>query len=176
MCILNQYEKHCFNPLTDEAKTLPNKMGLYMICIKDKDKDNLPVTMKDVIFREIEGLPLILYIGISAKQGLRKRDYRNHFAGTARNSTLRKSLGSLFKWKSDRYEHKDGKYKFNKDREDQLSEWMHKNLLMFYWIIDGNVSDLEKVLINEISPPLNLGKNKSLINYEFRKSLSYLRS
>ena len=42
----------------------------------------------------------MLYVGLSGGRGLRKRDYRNHFKGTARNSTLRKSLGALFDTKS----------------------------------------------------------------------------
>lgn len=51
--------------------------------------------MKELEFLCINGLPVI-YVGIAGRstskvKSLRKRDYKNHFNGNARESTLRKS-------------------------------------------------------------------------------------
>lgn len=58
----------------------------------------------------VYGYPVI-YFGISKKQGLRKRDYKNHFEENARKSSLRKSLGSLYEWHENRVYYNDNIYK-----------------------------------------------------------------
>ena len=171
--ILNSNKKYCFNPSKDNPNDLPDQTGIYMISAKNRD--SLEKIMVDVVFPELDGLPII-YIGISETQGLRKRDYRNHSNGTARKSTLRKSLGSLFKWQADRLYDKGGKYKFKPDSEQKLSIWMQDNLIMYYWLIDTGLSDLETKLIDELNPPLNIAKNKCPVNKEFRRYLSELRN
>jgi len=172
--ILSSNRKHCFNPSEDNPDYPPDQKGIYMICAKNRDC--LEKIMVDVVFPELDGLPVI-YIGISETQGLRKRDYQTHFKGTARKSTLRKSLGSLFKWQADRlYDKDDKRYKFKPDFEQKLSIWMQDNLIMYYWLIDTGLSELETKLINELNPPLNLAKNKCSVNKEFRINLSSLRN
>ena len=145
-----------------------------MICAKNKAiiKQNMP----GAAYPEIDGNPII-YVGISETQGLRDRDYKNHFNGTARNSTLRKSLGSLFGWRADRIYDNSGRYRFNTMREKELTRWMCDNLIMFYWFcLNSELGDLETKLINELDPPLNISKNKSPINKVFRKELKKLRN
>lgn len=90
--MLNSYSKYCFDPQCDNPEDLPNQTGLYMICVKNKAilKEKMP----SAVYPKFNDMPII-YIGKSETQGLRNRDYRNHFNGTSRNSTLRKSLGSL---------------------------------------------------------------------------------
>lgn len=169
---LKSNKKYCFDPMNDKSSDLPDQTGLYIIGAREKGC--LEKIMGDVVFPEIDGLPII-YIGISETQGLKKRDFRNHFDGTARKSTLRKSLGSLFDWHADRLYDKNGKYKFKPDCEQKLSKWMKENLIMHYWLFEAGLSDLETKLLNELSPPLNIAKNKSPVNKEFRKHLSELR-
>lgn len=143
-----------------------------MICAKDTVALEL---FPDVKFSFLDEKP-VLYIGISGKQGLRKRDYRNHFEGTARSSTLRKSIGSLFMWETERVYYNDGKYRFSNEREDALSQWMKEHLIIAYWITTrDNIDSIETQLINEMSPPLNISKNYSVINSIFRKRLKELR-
>src|SRR5690606_8245013 len=119
----------------------------------------------------------VLYTGI-ANKSLRKRDYRQHFTGdNAGRSTLRKSLGVLLGYKlipRDR-DPLTGKTKFNKEDEEELSRWMKKNLLMFFYST-ANYNTLESKLIQHFNPSLNLSLNKSDINKEFRKHLSTLRN
>lgn len=130
-----------------------------------------------MVCKKIDGYPII-YIGISQTQGLRRRIYNNHFNGTARNSTLRKSLGSLNGWRKYRIYDNGGKYKFDEMHEQELTGCMYDNLIIFYWIdLSADIGDLETELINELNPPLNIVKNKSSINKRFRKKLKkWLRS
>ncbi len=175
--ILNTLDCHMqyrFDPQYDNPNDLPDQPGIYMICIKNKDI--IEEVMPRAACKEIGDAP-ILYIGISKTQGLKNRDYRNHFKGTARNSTLRKSLGSIFGWRADRIYDNRGKYKFSLAREQELTRWMHDNLIIMYWInLNTEIGILETKLINELDPPLNIAKNKSHKNEAFRKELMKLRS
>ena len=171
MDILKDYERHTFNPTVDDKSLLPKAQGVYAICAYNVE--NIKSIMNDVTLQFIGDSPVI-YIGISESQGLAKRDYKNHFHGTARNSTLRKSIGSLFDF--NRIFYKDGKYKFTLEDEEKLTKWMHENLFFYYWLVDRDIKETETELINLISPPLNLSKNKSPVNKEFRSRLSELRN
>lgn len=62
-----------------------------------------------------------------------------------------------------------------KSNEPELSEWMNLNLVM-YFLPNSDFNDMENQLINRLNPPLNLSKNKNLINTSFRKNLSKLRN
>lgn len=167
-----------FHPMVDNLGTLPNEAGLYMIAARDIVA--VQGLLKGAVIPKFEEND-ILYIGISSKQGLRKRDFKNHFHGTARNSTLRKSLGALFRWENCREYYNDGRYRFNKKRESELSEWMKNNLQLIYWTDIGGLRDqglegLELELINKLDPPLNIKSNNGSINLQFRKELRTLRS
>ena len=172
--LLNSYLQYRFDPQCDNPDDLPNQTGIYMIGVKNKA--TLEETMPSAVCQELDNIPII-YIGISETQGLRNRDYQNHFNGTARNSTLRKSLGSLFGWRADRIYDNSGRYRFNKTREEELTSWMRDNLIMLYWYnLNTDIGDLETRLINELDPPLNISKNKSPINKAFRKEIKKFRN
>lgn len=96
--LLNQLIENIFIPVTDLPDKLPDTSGAYLICLKSIDI--LPAKMRNLEYSYINGLPFI-YVGIagipnSRLKSLRRKDYKNHFNGTARTSTLRKSLGMLF--------------------------------------------------------------------------------
>lgn len=174
MNFLNCHTQYRFDPQCDNPFDLPDQPGIYMVCIKNKDI--LAEKMQSVVYQEIDDNSII-YVGISETQGLRSRDYKNHFKGTARNSTLRKSLGSLFGWRNDRIYDNSGRYRFNELREQELTYWMHDNLIMIYWFdLNTEIGTLERKLINELDPPLNISKNKSPVNAAFRKELKKYRS
>jgi len=119
----------------------------------------------------------VIYTGI-AGGSLRTRDFKQHFKGNnAGRSTLRKSLGVLFGYNQiPRDEDPErGKTKFSIEDEEQLSEWMHNNLIMFFLPTSSFVS-IEVELINHFNPPLNLKDNRNLINLEFRRLLLSLRA
>ena len=170
--------KNVFYPMIDDAASLPNEAGLYMIAARDNDA--IQKLLKGAVIPKFEEYD-ILYVGISSKQGLRRRDFKNHFQGTARNSTLRKSLGALFPWENCREYYNDGRYRFNRKRENELSVWMKNNLVLISWtnsqeLHDQGLEELEKDLINKLDPPLNIKNNSGLLNATFRQELRILRS
>lgn len=162
-----------FDPIKNTFEQIPDKPGNYIICLRKGSK--LPDIGIECELKFYQGLKVI-YTGIAGKS-LRKRDYRQHFTGNnAGGSTLRKSLGSLFGYpKIARDKNaENGKTKFNISDEIKLSEWMLKNLLI-YLKENSNPSDIEDELISTLNPPLNLSKNRNIINLEYRKRLSELR-
>ena len=168
---------HLFDPQKMDSKILPNAAGNYIFLLREGCK--LPqIEISPEIQRIcIEGKSYqAVYTGIASKS-IRQRDYRQHFIGNdASRSTLRKSLGSLFGYnliprKKGDFDHK----KFNSEDEQKLSEWMHNNLLLAYFV-NVNPEKLENELIKELNPPLNISKNPSTINAKFRDLLSKLRN
>lgn len=174
MEILNKLKENVFYPLEDKETDLPDRQGLYLICCRNIEI--LPETMKNLDFTYFESKPVV-YLGISGSRGLRKRDYKNHFHGTARVSTLRKSLGVLFGYEKVQSKTDEGtsKFKFIEEHEQALTEWMMNNLIMYYHVTDEKVENIETELIRHFNSPLNLSKNKAEVNREFRKQLSTLR-
>ncbi len=163
-----------FDPNKHTSNDIPDNPGNYIVCLKNGSE--LPYIEIPYEMKTYQGLNTI-YTGIAGKS-LRKRDYKQHFIGNnAGSSTLRKSLGSMFgyvKIARDR-DPSNGKTKFKESDEIKLSDWMQSNLVL-YFKSNLNPNDLEDELISELNPPLNLSKNSNIINQEFRKKLSELRS
>ncbi len=176
--LLNKLLENIFIPTIDMPTKLPDTAGAYLICAKDTNV--LPGRMRELEYSYVNGLPVI-YVGIAGRptskvKSIRKRDYRNHFKGKARSSTLRKSLGVLFGFEKEyECETNNLKYKFIKEHEKKLSKWMEDNLIMYFATID-NPMEFEIYLINTYEPPLNLKDNKSEKNKDFRENLSQLRT
>ncbi|MPM42251.1 hypothetical protein SDC9_88916 [bioreactor metagenome] len=176
--LLNKLLANTFIPTIDMPTKLPDEAGAYLICAKHTDV--LPARMKKLEYSYVNGLPVI-YVGIAGRptsrvKSLRKRDYRNHFNGTARTSTLRKSLGVLFGFEK-QYESETNnlKYKFISENEEKLSKWMEDNLVMHFVKIDNPI-EFEIYMIKTYEPPLNLKDNYSEKNRGFREKLSHLRT
>ena len=171
--ILISFGQNCFDPSNDVDSKIVDKAGNYIICLRQGSK--LPLVSIEPVFTKFQELDVI-YTGI-AGSSLRNRDYRQHFIGdNAGRSTLRKSLGVLFGFKQIPRDSdpKTGKTKFGEDDEATLSEWMKKNLIMYYLPTKDHERQ-EKTLINHFNPPLNLKDNHNLINTDFRRLLSSLR-
>ncbi|MAM29452.1 MAG: hypothetical protein CMC13_10570 [Flavobacteriaceae bacterium] len=171
--VLVNFAKNRFEPNKDLENVIPDTCGNYIICLKKQSK--LPKSEYKVELQSFDGLNVI-YTGIAGKS-LKKRDYRQHFKGNAGSSTLRKSLGVLFGYKLiPRDKNPESrKTKFDLKDESKLSDWMNLNLVM-YFLPNSDFDDLENKLIDRLNPPLNLSKNKNLINESFRKNLSELRN
>ncbi|OGU41353.1 MAG: hypothetical protein A3K31_17010 [Ignavibacteria bacterium RIFOXYA12_FULL_35_25] len=163
-----------FKPLSDNEDDIPNKAGNYIVCLNNNSKlPDIGIRCETSKINNLE----VIYTGIASKS-LRTRDYKQHFNGNnAGRSTLRKSIGSMFKYKQVPRD-KDpntGKTKFSDDDEEKLSKWMKENLTLFFFKNDNSASN-ENTLIDKFNPPLNLDKNKNLVNQTFRKELSRLRN
>lgn len=162
-----------FDPCTGSADDIPDSPGNYLICLrKGKQLPDVGVPFECTTYQELE----VIYTGI-AGTSLRKRDYRQHFTGNnAGSSTLRKSLGSLFRFPKIARDHNtnNGKTKFTPEDEARLTEWMHENLIL-YFTLHEDPDRLEDLLIQTYNPPLNLSKNRHPVNAEFRLKLKELR-
>ena len=130
----------------------------------------------------------LLYLGISpdkkgkpnSKENLNSR-ITYHYTGNAEGSTLRLSLGVLLSQESNfplrrvgkpKPKGKKERFTFTHVGEQWLDKWMEKNAFV-YFIENMEPWDLEKILINEISLPLNIQGNK---HHPFAKLLSNMRS
>lgn len=169
-----------FDPQIDAANKLPDSPGNYFLVLRTGCQ--LPQIGITPIFTqwEHEGKSYnIIYTGISSKS-LKERDYAQHFTGNnAGRSTLRKSLGSMMgfpKIPRDKNKPENGKTKFNEQDEEQLSQWMKQNLLLFYKVCNAQkIEENEKNYICKYNPPLNIQGNTNEINKDFREALKKLR-
>jgi hypothetical protein len=172
--ILDKFLANRFDPIIDHETKIANSSGNYIIC--KRKTAIIPNFSSEIEFEKFDKLEVI-YTGIAGKS-LKTRDFRQHFKGNnAGRSTLRKSLGVLFGYKlipRDK-DPNTGKTKFCIEDEIKLSDWMQKNLIM-YFLPNSDFNNLENKLIEYFNPPLNLSKNKSFINLDFRKRLSELRN
>lgn len=117
----------------------------------------------------------IIYIGKTEKSQ-RSRDAQTHFTnGKTGSSTLRRSLGAILLQELELTpiprsytETKMRDYKFIRESEEKLTQWMINNLsLSFYEILDGKkvIRELEKQVIITLSPVLNIQGNSILNPY-----------
>lgn len=170
-----------FNPLTMDNKILPNKLGNYLIVLRSTvslpQNTSINTIPQFVSIKHYEECYTVIYIEKSIKKI--QESYKLHFQGTADNSTLRKSLGCLmgFELKSnDIYSYSSPpKKKFSDMDEQQLTEWMKKNLLILYYA-NKDFKNIGQELMKTYNPPLNLQGNFYKVNAEYRKQLSALRT
>lgn len=171
---LDAFKINRFDPKTDSETIIANNSGNYILCLKKNS--NLPTVSIKPILTNFDGLKVI-YTGI-AGGSLRTRDFRQHFKGNnAGRSTLRKSLGAIFGYKQIPRDSDltTGKTKFNIEDEIKLSDWMCDNLII-YFLPTSDFNNIEIELINHFNPPLNLKDNGNIINIDFRRLLSSLRT
>lgn len=178
--LLSAIAKNRFDPTTDDdGGSLHNRPGVYIVCLRHGVKP--PPNCDEAVFPKFRGLRA-LYLGI-ASRNLRNRDYRDHFRRPdASRSTLRKSLGALFKYRQIPRANDTRKSEFLLEKEEELSGWMKQSLIIFFSSreeFEGKEltpDDFERELINWLDPPLNLNKNYGRMNKAFRAKLSTLRS
>lgn len=159
------------DPMTDDIQMMAsmNYHGVYLICFRKLE--NVPTQMRLLEYSRFNEY-YVIYAGKSSR-GFKERDYRNHFRGSARNSTLRKSIGVLMNL--ERYYYPNNKYRFQSSEEEKLSKWMKENLIVFYKITN-NIENEEKLLIENYYPPLNIQLNQAVQNQTFRNELKVLRN
>lgn len=102
----------------------------------------------------------LLYIG--ASKDLAGREFEQHFNSASTGfSTLRRTLGAILK---DRLQlraiprspgSKPSSYRLHAEDEGRLTDWMRSNLLVGVCGI-GTAWELERQLIRQLEPPLNL--------------------
>lgn len=177
MIAIEKYQ--IFDPAKGNVE-IPDVSGNYVVCLKPDcllPGNDVPVYKTISIF----GLTAkVIYTGIS-KDSLYKRIYKVHLTGNnAGKSTLRKSLGSLMNLPfiardKNPNPNRSLKTKFKDGDEIMLTQWMKRNLFFLY-VPNTNFENEESELITIFNPPLNLEKNKNVVNSEYRARLSALRT
>jgi hypothetical protein len=108
------------------------------------------------------GPSAVLYVGMTESS----LEVRNHFKHAHSGfSTLRRSLGALLIHKlalqpipraPGRSQSNITNYRFSDDGERCLTKWIEEHLAYGFAPVGQNVRDLERELIAELKPPLNL--------------------
>lgn len=159
-CIKKISQHQSFNEL--ECNPPPSNPGIYCFYYTN-DRFPFPRFKKYLSTSSHEQL---FYIGIS--QNLNERDFKNHFYGSSSDSTLRRSIGALFRaegWnmvvnprgtggkKNSAYN-----YYFDKQCEIRLSIWMQKSLRFAFWENHDHAWNIENEpkLIQKLKPLLNI--------------------
>ena len=120
----------------------------------------------------------IIYLG-KTEISSHDRDSKQHFAsGQTGRSTLRRSLGAILREQlnlhpvprgtSENSERRFRNYKFDPEGEVRLTEWMKANLGLSFYPMERDLEQikvLEKALIDQVVPVLNLKDNYSNIFY-----------
>lgn len=147
--------------------------GVYCLMFRD----SLPLLKRFGYFLFEKKLPFsvsdfhLLYVG-ATRVGLGSR-LKQHFSNDMRGSSLRFTLACIL-------EHElaleprligDGKRYQLGSSEARLSEWLLRNTLVAYRAVDDPMA-LEKRLITELAPPLNLAHRRT---HPFSKHLLGLR-
>lgn len=160
-----------FDPQVNMPRELVSAPGNYIVVLRDGS--SLPQAGDDVVMKDLDG-QRVIYTGISAN--LRNRIGHDHLKGHSSFSTFRISLGCLLGFKLiHRDKVPDGKhFRFSKEDETALSQWIRDNLI-FYYKTSPDYEQLETLLINSLNPPMNLDGNESPVNAGFRSMLKDLR-
>lgn len=170
-----------YDPSCETSQTPLDEPGNYIFILKDgvvlpTDKIKVEPIFKSLNFKGKEYR--VLYVGIAQKESLYKRVIKMHLLGNnAGKSTLRKSLGCLWGYKFINRDKKSDskKTKYCDNDEASITSWMITNLLVLFAPNIGDLDKEENELIAIFNPPLNLSKNHSIINLDYRQQLSVLR-
>jgi len=118
---------------------------------------------------------VLLYSGISPRnpntRGNLRQRLRFHMRSEAHSSTLRLSLGCLLADRLGLELRVAPRGWTFLDGEESLSKWLAENALVA-WVIDNKPWETEKLLIQEVSLPLNLQGNRA---HPFYPVLSAIR-
>ena len=151
-----------FDPAKGQRAELPAVEGNYLVVLKAGC--NIPDVLGNFKYTEVSLCGedyRVLYTGIASD--LKRRIWTNHLHGNGGNSTLRKTLGSLFGYQKiarDKNYPINKKTKFGAEDENSLTAWMERHLL-FAYLANDKSKELEFFLIDSLLPPLNVESSKA---------------
>lgn len=159
-----------YDPLVDNTESIPEAPGSLIFVLRYMSNLHQLAGMN---LKEFEGQE-VLFVGES--ENLRQRIVNEHFRGDSSRSSLRTSIGCLLDMDQiPRDKTPDGvHFRFAKEDEQWLSQWMKENLLVYYKATPYH-AQMTRLMISAFNPPLNLD-NTSPDRQEFRKELKELRN
>lgn len=145
--------------LTD--KDIPNIPGIYAIRIKNSD--TLPNEFRNELKRRHESL---LYIG-KATTSLRKRLWEEELH-TQRPATFFRSIGAILGFLPPKGSLRDrqnqSNYRFSPADNAKIIHWIEENLLVNFVVCNNAIEDIERSIINETTPLINIQNNPNPFN------------
>lgn len=145
-----------FKSVSDlSASEIPDAPGLYAIRIKDVHK--LPSVFSKELNKRGHNL---LYIGIASESLLERlwKQELNH----QKPATFFRSIGAMLGFrpvKGSLFGKNTRNYKFDTESTEKIRCWMKENLLVNYYVISDNLENVEKQLIYDYKPIVNIENN-----------------
>ena len=137
------------------ASEITDTPGLYAIRIKDVNK--LPLAFSVELTKRGHNL---LYIGIASKS-LRERLWKQEL-NHQKPATFFRSIGAMLGFrpvKGSLFGKNTRNYKFDTESTEKIRCWMKENLLVNYYVISDNLENVEKQLIYDYKPIVNIENN-----------------
>ena len=161
-----------FDPRREGVNSIPEEPGNYVVLVRDMYSfPTIGYSLHCETFNQMS----VIYVG-SAKDSIRECIVNKTFSFNSELSTLRQSLGCLFRFKQCKKDSSNAevlKGFFGKQKENSLSSWMQEHLVFYYYPND-NSAELESELIKRLNPPLNIKNNRNKENSDFRSALKDL--
>lgn len=159
-----------YDPLVDKPESIPDAPGSLIFVLRYMSNLHQLAGMN---LKEFEGQEVV-FVGES--ENLRKRIVNEHFRGDSSRSSFRISIGCLLDMEQIPRDKTPGgvHFRFAKEDEQWLSQWMKENLLVYYKATPYHTR-LTRLMMSAFNPPLNLD-NTSPDRQEFRTELIELRN
>lgn len=154
-----------------DEKQVPRERGLYEIHIAESKI--LPPPFRDILFERNQTL---LYIGkADGKEGIRQRLFRQDLRDK-RPATFFRSIGVVLGHRENVKPLKSGN-NFKFENSEGIVDWIKNHLWVGWQLIQAgkSIEEIEKRMINEHRPILNLSLNPDRDYFHYRR-LKDLRS
>ncbi|MBQ0061644.1 MAG: hypothetical protein KBT15_07735 [Bacteroidales bacterium] len=159
-----------------ESFMIPKASGNYIWAIKDSCDFPQPKGVVDPVFNRIKihGKTFrVMYTGQATN--LYRRLLNNHLNGKIANSTLRRTLATIFGFDFERYmSGKTPKVRITPQEEAFLSKWLRDNCILLFNTYK-DIDEMEDKLILSLDPPLNIDKNPNINNGFYVSQLTNIR-
>ncbi len=141
---------------------VPDSPGLYAIRIKDID-----ILPKDLINELEDKKSTLLYVGIASKS-LKSRLWEQELHAQ-HPATFFRTIGAVLGFlppKGSLYGHKNQhNYKFSIEDTCKIIDWINNFLLVNYVVYEGDLKSIEKSIIQDNYPIMNIALNPKRLDY-----------
>ena len=149
-------EEKYFHSAAVIDEIVPEDPGYY--CFRIKNINDLPESFALELRNRKHN---ILYIGLASKS-LNKRMLKQELRARG-HGTFFRSIGAVLGFRPERgsllFKKNKRNYKFNKDIENQIIQWINDNLIVRWKTVDSIKENEETKLIQNFKPLLNIAKN-----------------
>ncbi|WP_417857537.1 GIY-YIG nuclease family protein [Xanthomarina gelatinilytica] len=150
-----------FKTIAEAEQNIPNVPGIY--CIRIKSSKELDTVFSNVLNQRNHN---IIYIGIASKS-LSKRFLGQELRAKG-HGTFFRSMGAVLGYLPEQGsligKLNQNNYKFSSKNEQKIIEWIDENLIINWVSVTDNLNSIEKELIIEHLPLLNIAGNPAALN------------